>query len=150
MALARKVDPEGKRTKYRCEHSYDYVFATGTEPRIIGVMTKPDMLTAGSTKALELWLEVIEGRRHPLAHGYYCTRQPNDAERAQSISSVQARSNEAQFFCETSPWANSNHRSRFGIENLISTLGRQLVGIISEAYVAPIFSLPVGLISNHL
>lgn len=45
-------------------------------------MTKPDMLNTGSTKALSQWLDVIEGRRHPLVHGYYCTRQMNDAERS--------------------------------------------------------------------
>ncbi|KAJ3720490.1 hypothetical protein C8R42DRAFT_642920 [Lentinula raphanica] len=41
------------------------------------VLIKPDMLGTGSTKA-QLWLDVIDGCRHPLVFGYHCTLQPND------------------------------------------------------------------------
>lgn len=98
-------------------------------------MTKPDLLSAGSTKTRDLWLDVIEGRRHPLLHGYYCTRQPDDAERSNSITPAQARRAEASFFAETIPWATSSHKNRFGTENLISTLSTLLVQIINDRLV---------------
>src|SRR6266436_562471 len=98
-------------------------------------MTKPDMLTLGSTKARDLWLDVIEGRRHPLAHGYYCTRQPDDAERSGGITSANARIAESTYFNDTSPWSTSVHKHRFGTNNLISTLSTLLVQIIKEACV---------------
>lgn len=98
-------------------------------------MTKPDMLTAGSTKALDLWLDVIEGRRHSLTHGYYCTRQPNDAERNDDITFAKAREAEADYFSKTLPWSASVQKQHFGTNNLISTLSTLLVQIIKDAYV---------------
>ena len=98
-------------------------------------MTKPDMLTSGSTKAIELWQEVIEGRRHPLTHGYYCTKQPNDVERSAGVSSASARQSEMEYFNNNSPWKLSMHKGRFGTNNLISTLSGLLVQIIKERYV---------------
>ncbi|ESK87740.1 hypothetical protein Moror_11277 [Moniliophthora roreri MCA 2997] len=113
LRLARQVDPEGERT--------------------IGVMTKPDMIGPGSKKALDLWLEVIEGRRHPLLHGYYCTRQPDDEQRNKQISSAEARSLEGSFFRNTPPWATSLHTQRFGTANLTSALSRLLIDIINRS-----------------
>lgn len=98
-------------------------------------MKKPDMLTLGSTKARDLWLDVIEGRRHPLAHGYYCTRQPDDAERSSGITSTNARVTESNFFKETSPWSTSVHKHRFRTNNLISTLSALLIQVIKDTYV---------------
>ena len=96
-------------------------------------MTKPDMLTSGATKARDLWLDVLEGRRHQLAHGYYCTRQPNDEERAKGITASEARKAEEEFFKATSPWSHSTQQSRFGTRNLVSTLSGLLTQIINEA-----------------
>ena len=93
------------------------------------------MLGSGSTKARDLWLDVIEGRRHPLLHGYYCTRQPDDDERASNITPTQARAAEAAFFSKTSPWSNSTHKDKFGIPRLVSTLSSLLVGIINDTSV---------------
>ncbi|PBK78407.1 hypothetical protein ARMSODRAFT_947314 [Armillaria solidipes] len=112
VQLARKQDPKGRRT--------------------IGVLTKPDMLTVGSTKALDLWLDVIEGRRHPLTHGYYCTRQPDDKDREESITPEQARAKEKLFFETTPPWSNCTQQKRFGTNNLIDTLSRLLIQVINE------------------
>ncbi|KAL0571649.1 hypothetical protein V5O48_010307 [Marasmius crinis-equi] len=113
LRLAKKVDPTGHRT--------------------IGVMTKPDMLGPGSKKALELWLDVIEGKRHPLSHGYYCTRQPNDDERSKNITSSGARKAESEFFESTLPWAQSTHKHRFGTTNLSTALSNHLITIINES-----------------
>ncbi|KAJ7467527.1 P-loop containing nucleoside triphosphate hydrolase protein [Mycena latifolia] len=97
-----------------------------------GVLTKPDLLSAGSTKSRALWLDVIEGRRHKLHHGYYCTRQPDDEERAKGITSPGARKTEIAFFARAAPWATSTQQQRFGTDNLITTLSHLLVNIIRE------------------
>lgn len=99
-------------------------------------MTKPDMLTAGATKACSLWLEVLEGRRHPLRHGYYCTRQPDDDERSKGITAAEARAAETAFFQNTSPWAESTHRDRFGTAHLVRNISNLLTQIIRESSVA--------------
>ncbi|KAI0759256.1 P-loop containing nucleoside triphosphate hydrolase protein [Trametes elegans] len=101
--------------------------------RTIGVLTKPDTLTAGSTKARGMWLDVIEGRRHPLLHGYYCTRQPDDDERARGVSGAAAREAELKFFKATSPWAGSQHPQRFGTACLVQSISKLLTQIIRES-----------------
>jgi len=93
------------------------------------------MLTSGSTKARDLWLDVLEGRCHPLRHGYYCTHQPDDAERTEGISSCEARHREVEFFAKTKPWAASIYKERFGTANLVKTLSALLVTIINDTYV---------------
>ncbi|KAF5317462.1 hypothetical protein D9758_018043 [Tetrapyrgos nigripes] len=114
LRLARLEDPDGRRT--------------------IGVLTKPDMLGVGSTKALSLWLDVIEGRsRHQLTHGYYCTRQPDDAERSNPATAAKARETEIAFFRNTLPWSKSSHTDRFGTDNLTNNLSRLLVRIIDDS-----------------
>ncbi|KDQ60446.1 hypothetical protein JAAARDRAFT_191825 [Jaapia argillacea MUCL 33604] len=113
LRLALKEDPAGRRT--------------------IGVMTKPDMLSSGATKSRELWLDIIEGRRHSLSHGYYCTRQPDDVERARGISAAEARDAEAAYFSQTSPWATATHQHRFGTTNLVVTLSKLLTQIINDS-----------------
>jgi hypothetical protein len=94
------------------------------------------MLTSGSTQARDLWLDVLEGRRHPLLHGYYCTRQLDDAERAEGVSSSEARIREADFFAKTAPWATSSSQERFGTPNLVKTLSTLLVTIINDTCVS--------------
>ncbi|KAG6811611.1 hypothetical protein H0H92_006626 [Tricholoma furcatifolium] len=113
LRLARQVDPDGGRT--------------------IGVMTKVDMLTEGQLKAREIWLDIIEGRRHSLVHGYYCTRQPDDAQRLAKITPKDARVAEAKFFSTTSPWSTSNHKNRFGTDNLVSSLSQHLETMLNKA-----------------
>jgi hypothetical protein len=109
--------------------------ATVTDYSLKGVITKPDILTAGSTLTRNLWLEVIEGKRHPLKHGYYCTRQPDDDERAKNITPSDARKSEAMFFVQNEPWKGSEYRSRFGAVNLVNMLSTLLVQIINESFV---------------
>ncbi|KAH9830095.1 P-loop containing nucleoside triphosphate hydrolase protein [Rhodofomes roseus] len=115
LRLARDVDPSGLRT--------------------IGVLTKPDTLTAGAIKQQEHWLDVLEGRnaQHRLTHGYFCTRQPDDAERREGITTAKARTAEATFFTKTSPWSRSSHQHRFGTANLVKTLSALLTHIIDDS-----------------
>ena len=101
-------------------------------------MTKPDTITLGSTKARDLWLDTLEGRRHPLRHGYYCTRQPDDDERAQGISGAKAREAEDAFFGTAEPWASSTHRSRLGPLVLVQNISKLLTQIIRSSCVVPL------------
>ncbi|KAJ7742281.1 P-loop containing nucleoside triphosphate hydrolase protein [Mycena metata] len=117
MSLARDQDPHGNRT----------IGAPFT-----GVLTKPDLISAGSTKSRALWLDVIEGRRHKLLHGYYCTRQPDEEERAKGVTVSEARKAERDFFASTPGWSTSTDQDRFGTDKVISTLSTLLVQIIVE------------------
>ena len=78
---------------------------------------------------------MLEGRnvQHRLTHGYFCTRQPDDAERRTGVSAAQARSSETAFFMKTAPWSKSSHQHRFGTPNLVKTLSSLLTNIIDDA-----------------
>ncbi|KDQ13938.1 hypothetical protein BOTBODRAFT_55684 [Botryobasidium botryosum FD-172 SS1] len=112
VRLAQESDPTGKRT--------------------ICVLTKPDCMPAGSQKRLFHWQEIIEGRSHPLKHGYYVTRQPDDDARANGITSKAARDAEEAFF-RGDPWNKSTQRQRFGTRNLTRTLSRLLTDMTNDS-----------------
>jgi hypothetical protein len=101
----------------------------------VGVLTKLDLLAAGSSADREFWLDVLEGRHQRLAHGYFGTRQPDDDERATGIIPSEARVREAAFFDTTAPWKESTSRERLGTLNLVGVLSRLLVTVINETYV---------------
>lgn len=82
-----------------------------------------------------MWLDVIEGRRHPLKYGYYCTRQPDEAERMDRITRDEARRAEDQLFTQTLPWSTSTHRHRFGTKHLIDNISALLTKVIDERWV---------------
>lgn len=113
LRLAHIKDPEGLRT--------------------IGVMTKPDMLVY-ATAASNLWLQVLEGRRHPPLHGYYCirTRQPNHDDRFVGITHSRAKEVEDTFFAQTTPWSTSSELQRLGTRNLVASLSRLLVQVLND------------------
>ena len=104
--------------------------------RRVGVMTKPDTIPPGARNVRENWLAVIEGHRHTTKLGYYCTRQPDDDERARGITVEQARLAEKEFFAKTAPWSTSSAQDRFGTGNLVSSLSRLLAKIIDDSSVA--------------
>ena len=138
MSLAKQVDPLGQRTigtLVTCMRTY-------TEEQALlhvlaGVLTKPDRLPNGAKKEKDQWLEVIEGRRFPLRHGYFCTRQPDDAERSNGITSEEARTAEKNFFSGTSPWSQSPYGSRFGTPSLVNNISSHLIQLIEKTWVAP-------------
>ncbi|KAG7442467.1 uncharacterized protein BT62DRAFT_954832 [Guyanagaster necrorhizus] len=113
LKLANQADPQGRRT--------------------IGVLTKPDMLPEGSVKNRALWLDVVEGRRFPLKHGYYCTRHPDDADRNSGMTSEETRKAEMEFFTRTEPWSLSTTPHYFGVKNLTAALSSLLIRVIQEA-----------------
>lgn len=111
VRLAKEADPSGERT--------------------IGVLTKPDTLPPGASGSRKRWADIIEGRQHPLKHGYYCVRLPDDDERARRISRTESTKIAMEFFKSTPPW-NKISRHRFGVHNLISDLSLILVGLIEK------------------
>ena len=92
--------------------------------RILGVLTKPDTLGDGAIGARRRWADVLEGRSHPLRHGYYCVRLPDDAQRARNITRAEAEESALNWFRDTAPWNQimRNYPSRFGIENFLSAV----------------------------
>jgi hypothetical protein len=86
-------------------------------------------------KAKQLWLDVIHGQRHPLLHGYYCTRQPDEDERAEGITFEEARTKEMNYFSATVPWSSSTEPRRFGTVNLAKRLSDLLTQIIDDGCV---------------
>ena len=80
-----------------------------------------------------MWLDIIEGRRHQLKHGYFCTRQPDDDKRLSGVSPSEARAAEAEFFKMNSPWSTSISHSRFGTPNLVKSISELLTKIISDS-----------------
>lgn len=138
VRLARRSDPEGKRTigqllliTRECRNPCSHF-------RNIGVLTKPDTLTQGSTTSRQKWKEILQGDSEPdrLKHGYYCVRLPDDDERSQKISRQAAVQRAAQFFDTTPPWKDIADRSRFGIPSLVINVSRLLVQLIEQAFVA--------------
>ncbi|EIN04192.1 hypothetical protein PUNSTDRAFT_146674 [Punctularia strigosozonata HHB-11173 SS5] len=115
VRLAREADPQGKR--------------------IIGILTKPDTLTKGATSARQKWKAVLEGTAHPLKHGYYCVRLPDDDERNRGIGRDEAEKIASEFFDSTDPWDEiiGNQRTRFGVPNFIFNMSNLLMGVIESA-----------------
>jgi GTPase SAR1 family protein len=112
VTLAKHVDPQGERT--------------------IGILTKPDMLSEGSVNARQSWLDVIEGRKHKLNHGYYCVRLPDDAQRAQRLSRSAFQRIAADYFDTTAPWSGVADRGRFGIPAFVTDISVLLVNHIKK------------------
>ncbi|KAF9517330.1 hypothetical protein BS47DRAFT_1389871 [Hydnum rufescens UP504] len=109
--LAKTVDPSGVRT--------------------IGVLTKPDTLQSGEEN---YWKDVLEGRRHPLVHGYYITKQPAPKELEENITHGEARRRENNFFKSHKIWStcDSSTRSRMGTINLGQSLSKLLSQVIDK------------------
>ncbi|KAI0641574.1 P-loop containing nucleoside triphosphate hydrolase protein [Trametes meyenii] len=114
MVLAKQADPLGKRT--------------------IGVVTKPDGLTAGDSGTRDSWLAVFENRvpKHLLQKGYYCVRLPNDQERTKGLSRRDNEQLAQQFFKENMPWKSLRHTNRLGIPSLVRDISSLLVEVIQE------------------
>jgi hypothetical protein len=90
-------------------------------------LTKPDTLQEGEEKG---WLDIVEGRKHPLALGYYITKQPAPKDIEEKISHDDARRAERNFFDHHAVWSN---RAK-GIRNRMGTarLGLSLSKLLSQ------------------
>ena len=100
-----------------------------------GVLTKPDTLSTGATSARQRWKQVIEGRLHPLKHGYYCVRLPDDDERSRNVTGANLQRLASEFFASTSPWKEFVDRHRLGIPGFVSDISKLLIKLIELAYV---------------
>ncbi|KAF9234007.1 P-loop containing nucleoside triphosphate hydrolase protein [Melanogaster broomeanus] len=69
--LAKKYDPEGKRT--------------------VGVLTKPDRIQAGDEAS---WVKILRNETEPLANHWYCVKQPSSQELTKASRIVEAPSND--------------------------------------------------------
>jgi hypothetical protein len=133
VKLAREADPSGERTIGEldtCFHPTGRLVA-------LGVLTKPDTLSAGATNAREKWREVLEDRIHRLKHRYYCVRLPDDDERSRKITRTEVDRNAEAFFSTTSPWKDImvNDPRRFGMPNFVNDISVLLTAVIEKACV---------------
>lgn len=67
-----------------------------------GVLTKPDRIPPGEE---DFWLKMIRNVEEPLAHGWYCVKQPSSSDLKKGVSWQDARSQEDHFFQTRSPWS---------------------------------------------
>ena len=104
---------------------------------LLGVLTKADTVGPGEHKR---WFEVLRNERFTLKHGYFCTKQPSQAEldfeSSQPSTHSTARENEIHFFRSTSPWSelDSDTKARLGTAALSNFLSTQLVQLIRDQY----------------
>lgn len=77
----------------------------------------------------------MEGRnlKHPLKHGYYCVRLPDDKERSSNHSRARIQQLASEFFDSTPPWNEIADRRRLGIPGFVSDLSKILVGLIERS-----------------
>ncbi|KAI4117298.1 MAG: hypothetical protein LQ338_007577 [Usnochroma carphineum] len=94
--------------------------------RTIGVLTKPDLLQG--EESLSQWIDILEGRKFKLGHGYFVVRNNKDPRVSNSI----AREEEEQFFRSQEPWAQAlfAHQGRFGTLKLQGVLSKRLTAQI--------------------
>lgn len=103
--------------------------------RTIGALTKADTIEPGTHDA---WVDIIRGRSHKLAHGYFVTKQPNHQGLSMGVDGATARRQEREFFETTEPWCTelSDMKERFGTPALASYLAEQLGRLISLRFVS--------------
>lgn len=99
-----------------------------------GVLTKADTVQRGEHAS---WLELVEGRRHQLAHGFFVTKQPGTEDLAKNLTFQKARSAEAKFFDRVEPWNNlaPHVKRQLGTRHLVAFLSDRLGSYISEKQV---------------
>jgi hypothetical protein len=85
MRLAHDADPVGERTIGKFILPSWNFSAFNEDLYYLGILTKPDMLTT-AWGAISARKDVLDGRLHPLKHGYYCVRLPVDDERSRNIT----------------------------------------------------------------
>ncbi|KAI0782953.1 P-loop containing nucleoside triphosphate hydrolase protein [Abortiporus biennis] len=111
QGLAKKYDPEGKRT--------------------IGVLTKPDRIPPGEE---DRWLRLIKNEVEQLDNGWFCVKQPDSASLKAGISWSEARDAERDYFSLKHPWSDlePTHQRRLGTSNLADCLSDILSDLIAK------------------
>ncbi|KAL2870486.1 putative dynamin GTPase [Aspergillus lucknowensis] len=93
----------------------------GAGARALGVLTKPDRVQTGESHSQ--WIEILEGDKFSLGHGYYVVRNNPDPAVEHSV----ARKEEVEFF-KSPPWSTelAPYQRRFGTQYLQSALSTLL------------------------
>ncbi|KAI0042654.1 hypothetical protein FA95DRAFT_1525197 [Auriscalpium vulgare] len=107
--IVHRYDPKGERT--------------------IGVLTKPDKISAGEE---ERWMKFIRGEEEPLVHGWYCIKRPDFQAMLLDPSLETARNQEKAWFEKTDPWCYSNLKRFFRTPNLVAALIRTLGELVTK------------------
>ncbi|KAF3903239.1 Dynamin-1 [Dactylellina cionopaga] len=99
--------------------------------RTIGALTKPDTVM---DEEHDQWVRILQGKEHRLPHGYFVTKQPNQAQLSARVSHTEARKLEDIFFENVDPWNSelSGLKHRFGTLNLQRYLSKELAGLIRQ------------------
>ncbi|KAF9234014.1 P-loop containing nucleoside triphosphate hydrolase protein [Melanogaster broomeanus] len=105
--LAKKYDPEGKRT--------------------VGVLTKPDRIQPGDESS---WIKILRNETEPLVNHWYCVKQPSSKELSMGITWGEARSQESEYFTYTRPWCDLEPQYQQYLRT--SNLTERLSVILSE------------------
>ena len=126
--LAKQADPDGVRTigELPVLEAYPMVVTKLG----VGVLTKPDTLQDGEEKG---WIDVLEGRKHPLKLGYYITKQPAPKDLSDGVTHADARAKERDFFRDHPTWSKCrSSKSRMGTEKLGASLSKLLSQLINS------------------
>ncbi|KIK81251.1 hypothetical protein PAXRUDRAFT_832978 [Paxillus rubicundulus Ve08.2h10] len=107
--LAKKYDPEGKRT--------------------VGVLTKPDRIQPGDESS---WLRILRNETESLLNNWYCVKQPQTL--SLGITWADARRQETDFFATAQPWGSLEPRYQkfLGTGNLTERLSLILSELIAK------------------
>ncbi|KIJ13508.1 hypothetical protein PAXINDRAFT_100617 [Paxillus involutus ATCC 200175] len=109
--LAKKHDPEGKRT--------------------VGVLTKPDRIQPGDEPS---WLRILRNETEPLVNNWYCVKQPASQTLSLGITWADARRQETEFFAIAQPWSSLDpqYQKFLGTGNLTERLSLILSELIAK------------------
>jgi hypothetical protein len=88
--------------------------------RTIGVITKADLMSADQGSVTQ-WLDIIQGRKHPVGHGYFVTsREPN-------VPLAVASAKEEAFFRDRTKWPRMFEGcARTGVDALKAFVSKKL------------------------
>jgi energy-coupling factor transporter ATP-binding protein EcfA2 len=93
------------------------------EDRCIGVLTKADLVPRAKLPAI---LEILQGKKYRLQHGWYITRQLSQQEIDEGADDEAARNQEIGFFARE-PWAdNHSLEDQYGITELSGRISNNL------------------------
>ncbi|KAI5117953.1 hypothetical protein M0805_004718 [Coniferiporia weirii] len=109
--LARKYDPEGRRT--------------------IGVLTKPDKIELG-TSDIGILIGYLKNELRPLELGWFCVKQPDPAQVEQGITWTEARKAENEFFGSGELWSDLSPQT-LGTRQLLMCLSNILSDLIAKS-----------------
>ena len=98
------------------------------EGRTVGVLTKPDRVQ--EVESLEQWIQILEGQRFELGHGYHIVKNNPDI----NVDHGVARAQEEDFFANNQPWSTTlkSYSSRFGTLHLQTLLSQRLTSQIRD------------------